>query len=1126
MKHIILTFIFAFIANIAYSQALDWAKKMGGTNSDVGNSIITDSFGNVYTTGYFEGTVDFDPGVNTFNLTAGGGGDIFISKLDASGNLVWAKRIGGTNSNTDVGNAIKLDVAGNIYITGWFWNTVDFDPSFNTYNLSSAGGSDVFIAKFNGAGNLIWAKSMGGTSSEVVNAITLDTLGNVYTTGSFNVIADFDPGINTYNLNSVGSTDIFISKLDNTGNFVWAKKMGGTSNEVGNAIKHDAAGNIYITGYFTGAVDFDPGVNTFNLISAGGSDVFMTKFNGAGNLIWAKGVGGGFTDIGNSLALDSQGNVYTTGVFEGTADFDPNNGVYTRTSQGMKDIFMSKLDNSGNFIWAKTMGGTADDIGISLALDPQGNICTTGYFQDSVDFDPGIGTYPIISAGVYDIFISKLSASGNFIWTGAMGGIGQDQGNSLSVDVIGNIFTTGSYEDTVDFDPDNGIFTLNSAGNNDIFVHKMICKTSYDTLTISACDFYTANGQTYTMSGNYTQTLITAFGCDSILILNLSINHSNYDTLIQTTCDSATINGQSFTSSGTYTQTLINALGCDSTLTLNLTINHSTDSTLNQIACDTFAFNGQTYSTSGNYPHYFTNSHNCDSIVYLNLTISNIGTDTLIETACQYYTLNAQTYTSSGIYTQAIAGCDSAITLMLTINTPTTGTTTQTACNSYTLNGQTYYSSGVYQQALTNAQGCDSLLTLNLTINNSTDTLINQTACNSLTFTLNGQTYTASGIYTQILTNAAGCDSLITLNLSLNYTTYDTLTQTACGAYTINGQTYTTSGIYTQTLTNSAGCDSVLTINLTLVSNDSSSFYDYGCDVYSWGNQNYTTSGIYTQTFTNTTGCDSLVTLNLNLGYTQHLYNNLNACNSYICHGITHYTDGDCDSTYIDSLGCVTHITTSYYISWPAELDDFITSCGPYSDPHTGQTYYTSSNYDWLDPSWGICGIIYHVDLWVIYIDTSITRNGNTLISNESGAIYWWHDCSNGGIIPGATNQSFTPSQNGSYAVEIQVGGFFDGCYGFSNCYTILNAGVDDYLFSKQVKAYPNPTTGILTIDVGAEYEIAEVKITSLIGQQLFIQKYKYSQLLAIEMPELKGVYFVSVKLRTGEEITRKVVKE
>jgi len=402
-----------FISKLNSNGDFLWAKNMGGRGWDEGSGIVLDSIGNIYTIGYFEGTADFDPGVGTANLSSAGVSDIFVSKLDSSGNFVWAKSLGGPNPGIfgEYGIAMTLDSRGNVYTTGFFESTADFDPSAGIFNLTSAGGDDIFVSKLDNNGNFIWAEDMGGASAESGRGIAVDANGNVYTTGYFQVISDFDPGAGTFNITPAGSLDIFISKLDGNGNFVWAQSIGSTGRDTGFRLILDASGNIYITGSFNSTVDFDAGAGTFDLTSAGAGDIFVSKLDSNGNFIWAKGMGGTSDDLGIGIALDSSNNVYTVGAFQDTADFDPDTGIFNLTSAGLDDVFVSKLDSSGNFVWAKDMGGTGDDFGVGIALDSSGSVYTTGSFTDTADFDPGVGIANLTGAGFDDIFISKLEGS-------------------------------------------------------------------------------------------------------------------------------------------------------------------------------------------------------------------------------------------------------------------------------------------------------------------------------------------------------------------------------------------------------------------------------------------------------------------------------------------------------------------------------------------------------------------------------------------------------------------------------------------------------------------------------------------------------------------------------------------
>lgn len=524
LKSALITLFFLSTTLLLKAQgvAFEWAGNMGGAISPTyGNAVAVDAAGNVYTTGYFNDLADFDPGTGTANLTSNGSQDIFISKLDPAGNFVWVKQIGGTLA--DQGWAIATDTAGNVYATGYFSGTVDFDPGAGTTSFTSFGSVDIFIVKLSPAGNFIWAKQLGGTGYDQAAGLKVDRAGNVYTTGYFQNMADFDPGAGVATLTTAGGFDAFVSRLNTNGDYVWARKFGGPSSEFGNAIALDAAGNVYTTGIFGGTADFDPGAGTANLTSAGSQDIFVAKLNTDGNYVWARGMGSASADQGSGLDVDSAGNSYITGNFSNTVDFDPGAGTANLTSAGSTDAFVLKLNPSGDYVWAKQIGGAGSDLGMAVAIDAAGNPLYAGYYNSTVDFDPGTGTANRTSAGVDDIFVSKLTSAGNFAWAKSLGGFSNDYGFALAVNPSGNVYTTGVFNGIADFDPDAGTFNLNSNSGN-MYVQKMHCvDTNSSYITQAVCDSITLNGITYRTTGTYTQKRTNMSGCDSTLRLNLTI---------------------------------------------------------------------------------------------------------------------------------------------------------------------------------------------------------------------------------------------------------------------------------------------------------------------------------------------------------------------------------------------------------------------------------------------------------------------------------------------------------------------------------------------------------------------------------------------------------------------------
>lgn len=670
MKKILITLLYCFVVFYAKAQqpVYHWAKAIGNSGDDVGHCITTDIDGNVYTIGAFYGIVDFDPGPGVFNLTSAGDADIFVSKLNKSGDFIWAKSMGG--ANMDRGYSIAIDNSGNIYTTGIIGSTADFDPGPNNFYLTAA-SLDVFISKLDSSGNFVWAKSFDYPSPSSYGygtSICIDNSNNVYTTGVFSGTADFDPGPNIVSYTSNGYFDIFISKLDSNGNFVYAKTMGGTGWDIGFSIKADNLGNVYSTGYFRATADFDPGNAIYNLFTTANQAAYILKLDTAGNFVWAKSFSGasGFNQ-GNDITLDSASNVYTTGYYNGPVDFDPGPNIFNLIDSGS---FISKLDSAGNFIFTKSFD---NPYSLSIALDKYNNIYTTGLFSDTFDVDPGVGVYNLIpvNGGGYEMYVSKLDSLGNFSWALSISAIYGIEGHHIHVDSEGSVLTTGAFYGITDFNPGLGVNYISTQGNYDAFALKLKqCFPSSHSLSVTTCNNYTFNGYNYSSSGVYYDTLINSSGCDSLITLNLTIN-SPSDTINQSSCTSWFFNGSTLTSSGMYSDTLLNSAGCDSVITLNLTINQASADTITATACNSYYFNGIFLTSSGIYYDTLTNAVGCDSVITLNLFISNQSSfNTLNMTSCNNYYFNGQQLTSSGIYSDTLInafGCDSILTLNLNI---------------------------------------------------------------------------------------------------------------------------------------------------------------------------------------------------------------------------------------------------------------------------------------------------------------------------------------------------------------------------------------------------------------------------------------------------------------------------
>lgn len=362
---------------------------------------------------------------------------------------IWANQAGGTG--TDTGYSISVDADGNTYIIGAFRYTANF----GTIALVCTGSYETFIAKLDVDGNWLWAIQVYGTVSEsnYGYGISTDTNGNSYITGFFQSTATFGP----FMLNSSGGEDIFVAKIDTNGNWQWAKKAGGSLNNIGKDIVIDELGNSYITGLFMGSATF----GNITISSNGITDIYVAKLDSNGNWLWASQAGGLNQDRGLSIDLDDNENVCIAGYFREISYFGPT----TLTSSGYEDIFIAKLNNEGNWLWSKQAGGSGVDTGFGINMDTSGNSIVIGNFQSTATF----GDTTLISDGGYDIFVTKLDENGNYLWAKKAGGDGADQGFGVKVDLFGNSYITGSFDNDATF----GDSTLISNGSYDIFVSKL-----------------------------------------------------------------------------------------------------------------------------------------------------------------------------------------------------------------------------------------------------------------------------------------------------------------------------------------------------------------------------------------------------------------------------------------------------------------------------------------------------------------------------------------------------------------------------------------------------------------------------------------------------------------------------
>jgi hypothetical protein len=483
---LLLVFAIASVASsLAEAPTFRWSSRAGGEHHDYGTSIAVDDFGNTFVVGYFRDVCHFDE-QDKFTLTSKGEADIFVAKFDRVGTIIWVNQVGGSaddfargvaidaqgncyvtgsfqsrkaeimtntgeekaavmekQSDSEIfvlkfnnkgalswahtagsgpggsGNALTVDIEGNVYVTGYFVGTGVFED----LTLNNSGYVDIFVARYDPNGELVWVRQIGGRSDDVATSIAVDEQGSVFLAGAFSEQMQVAAKIK---LKADGLFDAFLIKLDSEGRTAWAVSEGGYMNDIAYGVALDPAGNILLSGGYAGSESFASEYRTHagyrkprrrytrayfgrtRLTSEGGSDIFVAKYNPAGKMVWVQSVGGnkkGAPEAGFGIAVDARGHAHVTGTFAGKVDFGNNSLI----SRGIGDLYVMELDRDGRVLWARQAGAVygRPNVGYSIAVDRGGNNYVTGAFQGNVSFGDGI----VKAYGESDIFVAKITAA-------------------------------------------------------------------------------------------------------------------------------------------------------------------------------------------------------------------------------------------------------------------------------------------------------------------------------------------------------------------------------------------------------------------------------------------------------------------------------------------------------------------------------------------------------------------------------------------------------------------------------------------------------------------------------------------------------------------------------------------
>ncbi|MFH1676924.1 MAG: SBBP repeat-containing protein [bacterium] len=440
-----------------YVRTLTW----GGYTDAYPFDVAVDSDDNVYVTGRTHGSqggyIDLEPGPGVDLHQLPGHDDAFLNKFDSSGNYLWGRLWGGAKDDDAIG--VAADNSGHVFVIGIFSDVVDFDPGPGVVEYVSNGYTDSYISEFDSAGNFIdvrvW-QSSENYSDIYPSGIAADSSGDIFTVGLFSKTVDFNPGGGVNEKTSAGNKDVYLLKFDSELNYLWCSTWGGTYEDSVGGVSIDGSDNVYVAGSVWGTVDFDPGPGT-DLQGPGYENDFVSKFNSWGNYKWARTWAKEYNDrTVYGIHADQSNNIWITGFFYGTVDFDPGPGIENRTAPKSKiNAYLSKFDTWGNFRFVETWGGSATTKGLDLTSDSAGNIYVSGYCYQFVDFDPGEKIYERNTYGYYGA-VSKFDSSGNFIFPILVYN-GSYNNMPVAIDSDDSLYVASDFHGTIDFDPGPGV---------------------------------------------------------------------------------------------------------------------------------------------------------------------------------------------------------------------------------------------------------------------------------------------------------------------------------------------------------------------------------------------------------------------------------------------------------------------------------------------------------------------------------------------------------------------------------------------------------------------------------------------------------------------------------------------
>ncbi len=1199
-----------WVVKLNSSGNIEWQKNIGGLASERLISMAQTSSGGFVLGGISDSNISCDKteinnaGSNGGGYPGAGGGtfDYWIVKIDSVGNLLCQKTLGRGAWASDFLRSVSSTFDGGFIVGG---------ESYGPWASPAYGGYDNWIVKLNSNCITEWQKVIGGDDNERFGEIKQLADGG-YICGSTS-----RSGVSGLKSEpSFGGDDFWIFKLDLNGNIVWQKTIGGSGQDMLSSISTTQDGGYICGGYSNSPIS---GLKTGS--NLGSDDYWILKLDSIGNIEWQRTIGGTASDQLRSVYELVNGNFIIGGSSSSNISGDK-----TENSRGSYDYWILELEvnTDHNLITGKTffdLNGNnikdSSDIYLPYKIIRENNSNRFAFSQPDGSYFlsfPDTGNYSVSqvqNAYYLNSFPSVHSVTFN----------GMNQIDSLndfaiqqtifvndlqvSITPVGafrpgfnasynikykNIGTT-TLSGIVTFFPDPSLSFISSNPTPSAIYSDSVV---WQTLSLNPLDersiLVSVNVNAATPNGQWINSSVRIHSL--VLDQDTSNNFDSWEHLVTGSYDPNDILVDKDTittwelAGSTFLDYVIRFQNTGSDTAFTVKISNPIDAT--RLDLMTFEIESSSHPFNLNYiPWDRTLEFKFENILLPDSNINEAAShgfvryrikpkasiavhDSIVNYAAIYFDYNLPVltnkavthiiypsnhveifaafcrsftspsgnfiWTNSGIYFDTLygglSGVDSIYVLHLTEKS-TYRNLNVTSCESYVSPSGNFIwtSSGIYSDTLVNAAGCDSVIYVNLNINFPVTSQVLVHQCSSYQSPSGNYTWTVSGTYYDTLSTVQGCDSILMIDLTINQTAVSSITSSVCDSYISpsGNYTWTVSGTYYDTLSTVQGCDSILMIDLTIYQTAVSSIISSVCDSYisPSGNHTWTVSGTYYDTLSTVHGCDSILMIDLTISNSSASFIQIYKCQSYISPSGNQFwnSSGIYSDTIPNTFGCDSIIIIDLTIFNHSSSHSNISACNSFVSPSGNFTWTSSGTYlDVISNAQG-CDSLMTIDLLINSVDTVVILNAPLMYANVAGAAYQWMYCDSS-LIQGQINQTFIASSNGSYAVIItQL-----GCTDTSACFSVMNVGIGHDIPSDELSIFPNPAQNILTVRFSNRIDNdADITIIDILGNVVFRSQEKFQEnafLKTIDTSQFSdGMYFLFLGIN-GQTFSKKFIKQ